>query len=146
MSALYKSTNAILGVVISSVAMIDNRMAKQIPIRETIGGASPTDQRLQEQQRKQRRHDAGLENSSEVESEGEKPPSWRLSSGPCAISDARIVIIRELATRAAIKKVNAAKEKVQATKIAQAKKTQDGTKRNRKKGDVDVSSAKAIRF
>lgn len=121
-------------------------MAKQVPIRETSRGASPTDQRLQEQQRKRRRHDAGLEKSSEVESEGENPSSRRLYSGPCAISDARIAKIREQATRAAIKKVNAAKEKVQATKIAQAKKTRGETKRSRKKGDVDVSSAKAIRF
>lgn len=45
-------------------------------------------------------------------------------------------------SKATIKKVKAAKDKLQATKIAQAKKSRDGTKRSWKRADVDVSSVK----
>ena len=122
MSALQGSTEAILEVIISSVAIIDNRTTRQVPIRETGRIAN---------QRKRRRRDTRPISSSKEESKGDK-----------AIDDAKITKIREQATKAAIKKVKAAKDKLQATKIAQAKKSRDRTKKSQKRADVDVSSAK----
>lgn len=69
--------------------------------------------------------------SSEEESKGDK-----------AIDNAKITKIREQATKVAIKKVKAAKDKLRATKIVQAKKSRDGTKKSWKRVDVDVSSVK----
>lgn len=71
-------------MIISSVAIIDNRTARQVPIRETGGTAN---------QRKQRRRDIRPISSFEEESKGDK-----------AIDDAKITKIREQATKAAIRK------------------------------------------
>lgn len=48
MIIFYKSTNTILKIVLLSMAIINNRKVKQIPIKETIKGVSLTDQRLEE--------------------------------------------------------------------------------------------------
>lgn len=68
-------------------------MAKQVPIRETIKGASPTDQRLQEEKRKQQWHNTGIEYSIEIKSKGKNPFFRRLYSDPYTISDFKIAKI-----------------------------------------------------
>lgn len=52
MSILYKSTNIILGVVLSLMAIINNYIVKQVSIKKIIGRTSLTEHCLQKQQYK----------------------------------------------------------------------------------------------
>lgn len=97
-------------MIILLITIIDNRIVRQVLIRKTSGIAH---------QRKQRQCDTRPISFLEEKNKGNK-----------AIDNAKITKIQEQAIKTAIKEVNAAKDKLQVTKIARAKKSRDGTKKS----------------